>query len=207
MRRSREDACETRRSIVGAAARIFRERGIAAVSIADIMGSLGLTVGGFYRHFSSKDALVAEAIETASQETVQGHQERIMGVERAHRASRLLDVYLSEFHRAHPGEGCPVAALCGEMRHESRSTRAAFTAALRRVMGMVEGALPPSAEKRRQRVLRDSAAIVGALALARATDDEALARDLLDAVRTDILRRPSLPRTSTRLPTAPHRQG
>ena len=65
MRRSREDTAETRRRILEVASRLFRSRGIASVSVADVMGELGLTVGGFYRHFASKDALVAEAIEAA----------------------------------------------------------------------------------------------------------------------------------------------
>src|SRR5581483_9300711 len=69
MRRSREEAALTRRRIVEAASRLYRARGIDAVSVADVMGSLGLTVGGFYRHFDSKEALVIEAIAFASDQS------------------------------------------------------------------------------------------------------------------------------------------
>src|SRR5262245_9529448 len=127
MRRSREDTEETRRQIVRAASRLFREKGISATSVADVMGSLGLTVGGFYRHCSSKEALLEEAIELASLETakrqVDRHPSRRTEDEGGRRNDRqvleeTLGGYLSEAHRLHPAEGCPVAALCSEVAHE-----------------------------------------------------------------------------------------
>src|SRR3954449_7071426 len=107
MRRSREDAALTRQKIVDAASRLFRARGIAAVSVADVMGALGLTVGGFYRHFESKDALVAEAIEEASVQTTRAKNVRTDG-------AAILAGYLSRSHVDSPGVGCPVAALATE---------------------------------------------------------------------------------------------
>jgi TetR/AcrR family transcriptional regulator, transcriptional repressor for nem operon len=183
MRRSREDAAETRHRIVEAASRLFRGQGIAATSIADIMGSLGLTVGGFYRHFDSKEALVAEAIEAASLETTRGHEEH------GERAPALLDRYLSELHRVHPAHGCPVAALCSEVGHESLSTKEAFTKALRRLIAVVDGAALERGKRRRKETLYTAAAAVGALVLARATSDEDLARELLAAVREGLVTR------------------
>src|SRR5439155_6664982 len=115
MRRSREDTAETRKKIVTAASRLFRAHGIAAVSVADIMGSLGLTVGGFYRHFASKESLVAEAIEAASLETTGRHDAAARDADVARRATVLLEGYLSNAHRAHPDHGCPVAALGSEV--------------------------------------------------------------------------------------------
>jgi TetR/AcrR family transcriptional regulator, transcriptional repressor for nem operon len=176
MRRSREDTAETRRRIVEAASRLFRAKGIAQVSVADVMELLGLTVGGFYRHFDSKDALVADAIEAASLETTERH-------ELAADASTVLDGYLSEFHRTHPDRGCPVAALCSEVGHEAKSTREAFTKALERLLATVDELTTGESRAKRERVLRTAASIVGAIALARATDDRALATELLDAVR------------------------
>ena len=175
MRRSREEAAETRQRIVEEASRLFRGRGIDAVSIADVMGALGLTVGGFYRHFDSKEALVAEAIEAASQAT--------SGAVGA--PSAKLRGYLSESHRAHPERGCPVAALCSEVAHQSRSTKKAFGRALERLVAGVAAARPGA---HRQKVLHTAAALVGGLVLARATSDDALAAEILSAVRSEIER-------------------
>jgi TetR/AcrR family transcriptional regulator, transcriptional repressor for nem operon len=169
MRRSREEAAETRRRIVEQASRLFRARGIDAVSVADIMGALGLTVGGFYRHFDSKDALVAEAIDAASVASTQ-----------VAAAAPLLAQYLSDLHRRHPERGCPVAALCSEVGHQSRSTRRAFTAALERLIAAVEQVRPRAS---RQQVLHTTAAMVGGLVLARASADDQLAAEILQAVR------------------------
>jgi TetR/AcrR family transcriptional repressor of nem operon len=188
MRRSREDTADTRRRIVEAAARLFRAKGIASVSVADVMGSLGLTVGGFYRHFESKDALVAEAIDAASLETTARHELSATHRPRDDRASDVLDAYLSMFHRAHADRGCPVAALCSEVGHESRSTREAFTSALRRLLASVEELTAGEGKARRKKVLQTAASMVGAVALSRATTDESLAKELLDAVREGLAR-------------------
>jgi TetR/AcrR family transcriptional repressor of nem operon len=173
MRRSREDAALTRRNIVDAAARLFRARGIDAVSVADIMQSLGLTVGGFYRHFESKEALVAEAIESASLQSMSGAVE----------AEALLASYLSMAHRSNLERGCPVAALCSEVAHQGRVTRKAFSAAVERLVARVESAAPGMDKKR---VLVTATELVGALMLARATTDEKLAREILDAASSAI---------------------
>ena len=105
MRRSKEDAAQTRQDIVEAASRLFRKRGIGSVSVADVMGELGLTVGGFYRHFDSKDALAAEAIAFASESTTRGAREAV----------DVINAYVSLEHVKHPEAGCPVAALCSEI--------------------------------------------------------------------------------------------
>jgi TetR/AcrR family transcriptional repressor of nem operon len=183
VRRSREDAAETRRKIVVAASRLFRARGIAAVSVADIMSSLGLTVGGFYRHFDSKEALVAEAIESASLETTGSHEELSKKVGPSDSAKVILEKYLSNTHRMNPERGCPVAALGSEVGHEGKPTKAAFTAALKRLVDMVDRHTRTGTPDRRKDVLATAAAMVGAVVLARATTDDELAAELLAAVR------------------------
>jgi TetR/AcrR family transcriptional repressor of nem operon len=188
MRRSREEKARTRQRILAVAARLFRERGIPEVSVADVMSAAGLTVGGFYRHFPNKQALVAEAIETASVETaermhnlVKGHR----GAER--RLEAMLEAYLSREHLAAVAEGCPVAALCSDVGREQRPARAAFTEALRRVMALVDAAIPGASPAARERQLHAVAAAVGGLVLARASDDDRLAQEILGAVRRRIL--------------------
>jgi TetR/AcrR family transcriptional repressor of nem operon len=202
MRRSREDTIETRRRIVEAASRLFRAKGIDAVSVADVMASLGLTAGGFYRHFESKEALAAEAIEAASLETARMHALALPQTSAAEPASDIVDAYLSGFHRTHADRGCPVAALCSEVGHEAASTRKAFTNALERLIATVDQLTPGKGKKRRIRVLQSAASMVGAVALARAITDDALALELLGAVRQGITS--SLPRTR-RPETTPER--
>lgn len=189
MRRSREETAATRARIVARAARLFRARGIDATSVADVMSALGLTVGGFYRHFDSKEALVTEAIDAASRETTDRHLMRSAapgGGERQELLS-LLDRYLSHGHRQHPGQGCPVAALCSEVGHGSKETKKAFTGAIERLLTTVEAAIGHDPAGDRERVLFAAAAAVGALVLARATHDELLAGELLSAVRKRLL--------------------
>jgi len=180
MRRSKEEAASTRRRIVNRASRLFRGRGIASVSIADVMGSLGLTVGGFYRHFGSKEALVAEAIDAASLETTRSQDRE---------ASAALDSYLSNQHRARADLGCPVAALCSEAGHEGRSTKQAFTVALRRLIDEVAGFFGTGTKQEHDDALFSAAALVGALVLSRATVDDALARRILGAVKRGLRER------------------
>jgi TetR/AcrR family transcriptional repressor of nem operon len=187
MRRSQEDTAETRARIIAAASHLFRARGIDATSVADVMAAVGLTVGGFYRHFESKDALVAESIETASRETAArqltssplgGGQDDLLA---------LLDTYLSDTHRKHPGRGCPVAALCSEVAHGSKATKKAFTSALERLLATVGTAIGASSGGDREGALFAASAAVGAVVLARATHDESLAGELLSAVRERLL--------------------
>jgi TetR/AcrR family transcriptional repressor of nem operon len=185
MRRSREDTAKTRRRIVETASRLFRARGITPVSVADIMGALGLTVGGFYRHFESKEALVAEAIEAASDETASRHAKATADAELA---STLLDGYLSMAHRDHAELGCPVAALCSEVAHESLPTREAFTKAMYRLLELVGSVVPGDTKEARDRRLFTAALMVGAVVLSRATSDEQLAENLLRVARSGVLR-------------------
>jgi len=182
MRRSREETAETRAKIVAVAARLFRARGIDATSVADVMSALGLTVGGFYRHFDSKEALVAEAIDAASRETTERYVAK-PGAPASVDLLSLLDSYLSDGHRKHAGQGCPVVALCSEVGHASKETKKAFTGAMERLLTTVDAAIGRDAGADRETVLFAASAAVGAMVLARATHDEALADELLSAVR------------------------
>lgn len=180
-RRSRQEAAETRARIVAVASRLLRERGTSGASVAGVMGALGLTVGGFYRHFSSKEQLLAEALEAASIESTRRLQESSELCGPRERAAALLDAYLSVRHRDDPGEGCPVAALCSEIHRESGPARRALSDALLRLLGVVSAALPGCHDRRR--ALHTAATLVGALVLARAVTDDALAGEILCAAR------------------------
>jgi TetR/AcrR family transcriptional regulator, transcriptional repressor for nem operon len=183
MRRSRSEAARARRDIVAAASRLFRACGISSVRIADTTGSLRLRDGAFYRHFPSKAALVVEALESLSVETVAANMERLRHLGSRKRAATLIDIYLSNVHRAYPEIGCPVSALCSGMRHASPKARAAFTVALQRIVAAVDGVLVSSVGQRRAGV--SVAEFVGAVVLSRATDDDALAGEILEVVSAD----------------------
>src|SRR5216110_144001 len=170
MRRSQEDAAKTRARIVEEASTLFRARGIDATSVADVMSAAGLTVGGFYRHFESKEELVAEAIDAASRETADKHAASSAS-EKGDDLLALLDTYLSDAHRKHPGQGCPVAALCSEVGHGSKATKRAFTVALERLLAGMGAAGGSRSKADRARALFATSAAVGALVLARATHD------------------------------------
>lgn len=189
MRRSREEVAATRARIVAVAARLFRARGIDATSVADVMSALGLTVGGFYRHFDSKEALVTEAIDAASRETTDRHLTKSSAREGMQEVEllSLLDRYLSLAHRQHPGQGCPVAALCSEVGHGSKETKKAFTVAIERLLTTLDAAMGRDSGADREGALFAASAAVGAMVLARATHDESLADELLSAVRKGLL--------------------
>src|SRR3954471_1928749 len=104
VRRSREEAARTRRTAVAAASRLFRERGIEAVSVADVMAEVGLTAGGFYRHFESKEALATEAC-------AEGFAQSGLGRQPGNSPAALLRHYLSKGHRDAPSAGCPLPSL------------------------------------------------------------------------------------------------
>ena len=121
MGHSKEDKRATHTRIVRVAARRFRERGLEGIGVADVMKEAGVTVGGFYKHFGSRDELVVEALATAFMDldVWEEHTEDI---------AQLLQSYLTEAHRDAPGAGCAMGALLGDMTRGSKSVRALYTA-------------------------------------------------------------------------------
>ena len=186
MRRSREDAAETRRATVETASRLIRERGVAAVSIADVMGALDMTVGGFYRHFDSKEELVSEAIEAASLETVRAMAQTCEGARGPARFRTLIDAYLSREHLSDPGRGCPVAALASEGWRETKATRAALQRAVGRMIGLLESGEIQTARKRR-RMLSALSTAGGAMVLGRVLEGTDMAEELVESAREELL--------------------
>ncbi|MFD1280944.1 TetR family transcriptional regulator, partial [Methylobacterium goesingense] len=118
---SQEQAKRNRQRVVAVAATLFRERGLHGVGVADIMGAAGLTHGGFYGQFASKEALAAEAFDSALAE------------ERRGALDALIANYLSVEHVRTPGQGCPLAALANDVAREARGSplRARFTQGVR----------------------------------------------------------------------------
>jgi TetR/AcrR family transcriptional repressor of nem operon len=187
MGHSRAEKTKTHKRIVKIASRRLREKGLAGVGIADLMKEAGLTVGGFYKHFDSRDALVAEAISFA----FGGWQRRVDAAASGGPPvsyAKLIDDYLNEAHRDDPGAGCAFSALAGEIARTNQRTRALATAQIRKDIQLLAGLLPGKNKDKDKDAARSKAiltfsALVGAMALARAVSDDALSREILKAVK------------------------
>lgn len=175
MRVSKQQVMENRRTILKAAGRLFKAKGFEAVSVSDVMKAAGLTHGGFYGYFGSKDELIAEAIANLrSPLTREG-----IGID------RFLDLYLSADHQADLAEGCPVAALAHETSRQRDEAKTAMTAALKRqlqeigsMLGSDEDATGYTGE-----AVGICATMIGALILARMSNDPVLSEEILSAAK------------------------
>lgn len=173
---------KTREQIVDTAARAFREEGVAGVGIGELMGRAGLTHGGFYAHFPSKDALVAEACSRAVDDTWALMDEVVAQAPPGQELAAFIRAYVSRTHRDDPGAGCMMPSMAGEMPRHAPEVRAAFTAQLRRVLDNLERLLP-STEDREDRAITLLSGMAGAVMLARAVDDPALSDRVLRVCR------------------------
>jgi len=186
VRVTREQAAANREKILELAGTLFRERGFDGIGVADIMKRAGLTHGGFYGHFASKDDLAAEI--TARVLGKEGWPERLTG-----RASPsfgdVVRAYLTPRHRDDPGTGCLFAALGSDVVRQPRRVRHAFTEGLRARVETLRTLLPGrSAAARREKALAAMAALVGGLTLSRAVDDPKLSHEILEAVAATVAR-------------------
>jgi TetR/AcrR family transcriptional regulator, transcriptional repressor for nem operon len=177
--------------ILRTAAKRLREKGLEAVAIADVMKEVGLTVGGFYKHFDSRDDLVVEALRAASwQRPVQPAD----ATEPSLSLAGFIDDYLSEKHRDRPGSGCLIGALAGDVARSNKRIRALTTEKVRSALGLIAGLLPDKQddagsainggpELARKRAALVFSALVGAIALSRAVSDPSLSDEILQSVR------------------------
>jgi TetR/AcrR family transcriptional repressor of nem operon len=155
----------------------MRRDGLDSVSVVELMNEAGLTHGGFYRHFNSRDDLVAEAIDTAL-----AH-----GSERVEAAAKLggsaalaaiIDGYLSPLHRDKPETGCAVAALPSDITRSNSRARSAYSRQVRSYIELLAELTPVHDPDEAHLIL---AALVGALVLARAVDDRDLSDEMLES--------------------------
>jgi TetR/AcrR family transcriptional repressor of nem operon len=176
MRVTKEKAAENRERILAAASRLFREKGFDGIGVDAIMEEAGLTHGGFYRHFRSKDDLAAEA-------TARGLARGGEMLAAHDRLADYVDAYLSPEHLADRGGGCSMAALGCDIARQGAGVRGGLTAYLRQRLDRLAGWFGGSRAARRRQAIATLSGVVGAMVLARAVDDPALADEILTAAR------------------------
>jgi TetR/AcrR family transcriptional regulator, transcriptional repressor for nem operon len=157
------------------------------VGVADLMQSAGLTHGGLYAQFESKEHLMAEACEHATQ-TLERAWRDVTDRAPNKRLSALAAASLSTVHRDRPGAGCIAAALGADASRQGPLVRSTFTAAVKRFFGLLSELIPCRTSKaRRRQAIVSYAAMVGGMVLARGVDDEALSAEILEAVRLHLV--------------------
>jgi TetR/AcrR family transcriptional repressor of nem operon len=188
MRYSTEQKAETHRQIVDAASREFRSKGLQGIGIADLMSQVGLTHGGFYAHFSDRDALVAEAATCAAMESFGRLHEAARSAPKGKEVEAMLDLYLSPEHRDDPGFGCLLPALAADIGRQSDTVKSAFTDSLKENMTRFSNYMPARSNKEKlNQAFMLISGMAGAVLIARAIDDAKLSKVLLDSVRTHLL--------------------
>jgi TetR/AcrR family transcriptional repressor of nem operon len=184
MKVSRAQAAENRERILDVATRLFRERGIDGIGVADLMQAAGLTHGGFYGHFESKEDLVAQACARAVSRMRQNWT-NVVDQATGDPLEALAATYLTPKHRDGAGRGCPMAALGSEVARQGPTVRRAFTDELRPFLDYLSRVVQGSSNNlRRQKALAAYAGLVGALVVSRAVDDPDLSNEILSAVAT-----------------------
>lgn len=203
---SQASKAQTHERVVQAAAAQFRQHGIDGISLADLMKQLGLTHGGFYKHFESRDGLVAEAVDYALADSEQSMRDLLFKAGKP-TLPRFVRTYLSEAHRDGRATGCALAALSGDVARNGEYLQLAMRSQIERNLEMLATALVGTpAEQRRDEALFILSALYGALTMARAAGDSALSREILHSVRARLIRRsdssPKTPRRRKKSPRA-----
>lgn len=185
MRRSREDTANSRERIVSQAARLLRQNGIERLGVAEVMQAAGMTHGGFYRHFTSREALVAEAIKAAFVDTPSVVDPSSASPAR-NGIGDYVDRYLSLGHVEQPEIGCPIAAVGGEIGRAAGDARKAFSQRSEDHIASLSAALETTPGAERAEAIRLLATLIGAVVLARSVQDETTRADILKAARDGI---------------------
>lgn len=186
MKVSRAQAEKNRNRVIDVAAALFRERGFDGIGLANLMKAAGLTHGGFYGQFKSKEDLAAQASSRALAENLQKWSSVIDNAA-GDPLRELVAFYLSENHRDAPGQGCALAALGSDAARHGGALRSTFTEGVGVYLEILSKIMPggSTAEKRRQ-AMATLAEMVGAIVLARAVDDPDLSKSILEAAAKDL---------------------
>jgi TetR/AcrR family transcriptional repressor of nem operon len=199
MRYSREHKLETHARIVKKASVRLRERGAHGIGVADLMKDAGLTHGGFYAHFDSREALVIEAFAYAMDRSRERWRKLAEQTPPDKRLATIVDSYLTAVHRDDPGHGCAIPSLGAEIARESPKTRKAFAAKLDQMIEMLAAQVPDTSQKAsRKRALDTLATMMGTLVLARIAGNGNFSDEILAAGRAAVLDRASAPKRTAK---------
>lgn len=190
MRYSREHKQETHARIVRRASVRLREKGAHGVGVADLMKEAGLTHGGFYAHFDSREALVIEAFAYAMDRSMAHWRKLIEQTPPDKRLARIVESYLTPLHRDDPGHGCAVPTLGAEIARESQRTRKAFASKLEEMIDIMAEQIPDLPRRAaRKQAMAALATMMGTLVLARIAGNGEFSGEILDAGREAALER------------------
>ncbi|CAN5358690.1 TetR/AcrR family transcriptional regulator [soil metagenome] len=176
---SKEQAARNRAHVVDTASHLYREKGLDGIGIADVMRASGLTHGGFYGQFASKDALAAECVSMVAERSLAKWQALVAAAPQDGFAAIVQD-YVSARHRDAPENGCALTTLSADAARRGGAIAAAMTEGLGELVNVLTDVVP---DKDRQRALAALAQMAGAIMLARAVDDPQLSDDILRAAR------------------------
>jgi TetR/AcrR family transcriptional repressor of nem operon len=203
MRYSRQHKLETHARIVKRASVRIREKGAHGIGVADLMKDAGLTHGGFYAHFASREALVIEAFGYAMEQSTQRWRKLAEQTPPDERVATIVESYLSPAHRDNPGHGCSVPTLGAEIARESPRTRKAFAAKLEQMIDMLAEQIADVPRKAaRKRAMAVIATMMGTLVLARIAGNGDFSDEILGAGRDAALGRVAPPKPREKKSTA-----
>ncbi|WP_342113226.1 TetR/AcrR family transcriptional regulator [Pseudoduganella sp. OTU4001] len=182
MKITKEKAAENRQVLVETASRLFREKGIDGVGVAEISKEAGLTHGALYAHFPSKDALAAEAMEFSNRAAFGKVTERPVSL------PELIAYYLAPEQRDNLATGCPLAAAASELARQDASVGAGYTSGFKQMVGYIEKQLPPGPGQR-EKAQAIMAALIGGVSVSRNVykSDPKLANEVLESVQNMLL--------------------
>ena len=206
MRYSKEHKQETHERIVKRAAVRLREKGAHGIGVADLMKEAGLTHGGFYAHFDSREALVIEAIAHIMDKSTKRWRELAEQMPPERRLASIVDSYLSAAHRDDPGHGCAVPTLGAEIARESPKTRKAFAAKLEQMIDALASVIPDVPPKAaRKQAIAMLGTMMGTVVMSRIAGSSEFSDEILAAGREAVLghaTRPAIKKPAARKATA-----
>ena len=192
MRYSKEHKFQTHARIVKKASVKLREKGAHGIGVADLMKDAGLTHGGFYAHFDSRDALVIEAFTHAMDRSTAKWRKLSEEAPVEKRLSKIVNTYLAPVHRDDPGNGCAVPALAAEIARESAKTRRVFSGRMEQLIDMLADQFHGMPRKAaRKEAMAALATMMGSLVMARVAGNSELSDEILKSGRDAVLGRTS----------------
>jgi TetR/AcrR family transcriptional repressor of nem operon len=203
MRYSREHKLETHARIVKRASVRLREKGAHGIGVADLMKDAGLTHGGFYAHFDSREALVIEAFAHAMDRSTERWRKLAEQTPPDQRMAAIVDAYLTPAHRDDPGHGCAIPTLGAEIARESPRTRKAFAAKLEEMIDALAAQIPDLPRKiARKQATAMIATMMGTLVMARVAGNGEFSEEILGSGREAVLGRSAPAKRAAKKPAS-----